>query len=144
MKAKVATLSSLPLEQLVDLKTFPQLGEMFGTVSKRVAVAEDYNGNAVCFAPLQHCLIVSQYITRPGLQREQAQLAGDEMDLAIVREAQKLGVSQVLLVVPSEILNDNPSLRNECVTVTFHIRKVPEFFLNSDLIKAETTSAFVN
>lgn len=76
--------------------------EAFSSPSLRVAVGTNEQGDPIVFCPIESVLMVSAYAVSPSLSPAEAQRAGDVLDAAIAREAQRAGVSKLLLVLPKD------------------------------------------
>jgi hypothetical protein len=77
----------------------PFSAEHLSSPTLRVGKATDEEG-ALCYCPAEQVFMVSAYVMRPGITPEQAQLAGDSITSAIQDEAQRLGISKLVLCLP--------------------------------------------
>lgn len=80
--------------------------ECFNNAALRIASATNANGQAVAYCPIETAFVVNGYALNPNATPEDARKAGDYIEATLDREAQRAGVSKLLLVVPA----DHPSL----------------------------------
>jgi hypothetical protein len=130
IRAKLLRFCDLSWKDLTNLKawskgsaSFNSFGrENYSSPSLRVAKAES-DGETICLCPIEQVLTVSAYALRPGTCEEHAQLAGDFIDAAIEREAQRAGISKLLIILPA----NHPATfeGDEWKTVKIFERKIP-------------------
>jgi hypothetical protein len=107
IKARIMRFCDLSWKDLTNLKAWGQRSatfnsfplENFNSPLLKVAVASA-DGEVVCMTPIETCYMVSAFLGSPNATPEQATLAGDEIDRQLSMEAQRAGVSSLLIMLP--------------------------------------------
>ena len=108
MKATLMRWCQLSWGQRVQLKSWANQSKLFSSfdVSEfenpllKVATATNATGETVVYCPVQTCFLVNAFVVSPSATEEQATLAGDLIDSQLSTEAQRAGVSSLLIMVP--------------------------------------------
>lgn len=116
VKARLFKYCDLGYSTLVQLKSWLRHSKTFNSFSPeefsnptlKMAVATSPNGEVVCMTPIQTCWMVNAFCVNPAASSIDARIAGDAIDAELARQAQKHGVSKLLIVVPK----DHPSLKD--------------------------------
>jgi hypothetical protein len=96
--------------------------ENFNSPTLRIAKATNEQGKPVVFVPFETVFLLSAYAVSPQATPIEAQRAGDEIDREIAVQAQRNGISKMLLVLP----RDSPALpKGEWREVRVYERKIP-------------------
>jgi len=115
----------------------------FSDPSIRIAQASNEQGEPLVFCPVQTCFLLDGYAVGPEVTPEEAHRAGDLIDSMLEREAQRAGVSKLLICIPEGC----PNLpEGEWKTVRVYERLIPSA-VNTHLIDASATaqaSHFIN
>ena len=117
MKANLMRWCQLSWPQRVEMKSWAKRSKSFSSFEVenfnnpllKVASATNATGETVVYCPVQTCFLVNAFVVSPSASEEQAALAGDLIDQQLSMEAQRAGVSSLLIMVP----DDHPALRDK-------------------------------
>jgi hypothetical protein len=129
IKATLFRLCEMSWQARTELKSWFKQSRTFSTFamsafanpSLLVASATNERGT-VCYCPVEKCFLVSSYCVKPEATEREAQLAGDHIDAMLEREAQRAGVSKIMIVLPM----DCPAPEGEWEHVRVYQRKVSQ------------------
>ena len=111
IKTRLLKLSEMSWENLRELKAWMKRSQSFNkhfdvdafnNPKLKIAQAVNQQGTTLVFCPVETVLMVSAYCVNPNVDPLTARNAGDYLDAAIAREAQKMGTSKIMIVVPEE------------------------------------------
>lgn len=130
IRAKLLRFRDLTWKDLRSFNAWPNKSKDFDPFSAenlssptlRVAKATDEQG-ALCFCPVEQIFMVSEYVMRPGITEDQALQSGNAITAAIEDEAQRLGLTKLVLCLPI----DHPAtLEGEWRTVKILEQHIPQ------------------
>ena len=107
IRAKLLRFRDLTWSDLRSFNAWPNKSKDFDPCSAenlssptlRVAKATDQQG-ALCFCPVEQVFLVAEYDMRPGINEDQALKSGNAITTAIEDDAQRLGISKLVLCLP--------------------------------------------
>jgi len=152
LKATILRYCDLSYKSLVELKqwakrsasfnSFPP--ENFASPSLRVAVATNSDGETVCMTPIETVFLASTFLVNPLATQAEALAAGDEIDRQLSMEAQRVGASALLIMVPAS----NPKFRgkewSDFKTMRVYERKFPNTVGTGGITLGKSNSTATN
>jgi hypothetical protein len=110
IKAKLIRWRDLSPKDFVNLFAWPKRSacfnpfapENYASSTLRVAKAVDDQGTVHAYVPCDQVLMVSSYVMRPGVPEHQSQIVGDVISARIEEEAQRLGITKMILIFPED------------------------------------------
>jgi len=131
MKAQILKYCELSWDMLTHFKSFMGWSTFsrfdpseLATPSLRIAQATK-DGNPIVFCPVETTLLVSGYAMNPSATKDEAQLAGDAIDVEVARLGQQLGVTKMLIVLPKNAPDDY-LLEEDGEVIRVFVRKIPQ------------------
>jgi len=115
-QATVLRYCDMSWSALTELKAWLRLSKSFNTLdvacfnspSLKVATATSAEDRALAYCPVETAFIISGYAISPEATPSEAEQVGNDIEDALEREAQRTGMSKLLLMVPA----DHPRLKD--------------------------------
>jgi len=149
MFARILKYCEMSLPALTALKAFMKRSASFNgfdvdsfNPSLRIAQVTDVQGNPLVFCPIEQVYMVRSFAVSPKATEAEARRAGDIIDQEIAHQAQRAGITKLLLVVP----NNYPNLPDEKFEqVKIFVRKVaPAIAMQGVGYHAQSPTQYVN
>jgi len=150
MFARILKLCEMSWPALTNLKawskrsaSFSAFGfDNFSSPTLRIAQATNEQGEALVFCPIEQVFMVRSFAVNPKATEAEARRAGDIIDQEIAHQAQRAGITKLLLVVP----HNYPNLPDEKFElVKIFVRKVqPAIAMQGVGCHAQSPTQYLN
>jgi hypothetical protein len=102
-KATIRKLTNLPWQDLRDIFTWPSHSTLrVENPNLMIATAQKPTGEVVCYTTCEPIFLVDGFTFNPRTTPLESGQAGIELDAALAREAQNVGIGRFIVVIPRE------------------------------------------